>query len=200
MFPGILETTPFTNRKLVVNQPRFIKPIHPKASIAPTPEAIKNILKAGWWGQVKIHGHRAQIHLPAKDHHEIVVFNRQGQLHQKKLPEKLAFELMRVFKPKKDWNVIDGEWLKATDQLFIFDALKWEGRLLDRLSYQERFSILPRVFGISDIQVLSPLRTVEACLQVLYDVNPVIEGLVFKSPTTKGFSDTAVVRCRRQII
>lgn len=180
--------------------PRFIRPIHPKASIAPTREAIKKILALGWWGQLKVHGHRAQIHLPANDEGDIVVFNRQGQPHRKILPPDVAAEVLRIFRPTSGaWNVIDAEWLKSEDRLFVFDLLKREDKLLEDLTYAERYGQLPRLYKSPKIETLPPLRTVEACLAVLADPAPHVEGLVFKSPTTRGFPDTSVVRCRKQL-
>jgi ATP-dependent DNA ligase len=159
---------------------------------------VKGILEAGWVGQVKIHGHRAQIHIPHDPSQTIVVFNRQGHEHRKALPPVLVTELFRVFRPKAGWNILDAEWMKATDELYIFDFLKRDGVLLDRLSYLERFEMLPRVYGSAKIVTLPPLKKLHECLAVLEDPRPHVEGLVFKSPTTRGFLDSAIVRCRRK--
>ncbi len=199
MFPGVFEPTIFTQRTRHMVGPRFLKAMHPKASIAPTREAVKKILDAGWWGQLKIHGHRAQIHIPPGPSQMIVVYNRQGQKHRKELPLTLSEDLLRIFRPQSDWNVLDAEWLKSTDEIFVFDFLKQEGELLDRFSYQERFQLLPQVFGSPKIVTLKPLITLHECLKVLEDPKPNVEGLVFKSPTTRGFLDTALVRCRTKV-
>src|SRR5205085_2283164 len=137
----------FAGRAFVVSGPKFIRAMHPKSEIAPTRAAVQKILAAGWWGQTKIHGHRAQIHVPAQDGDEIVVYNRNGQRHAKQLPPDLQGELLRLFRPAKGHNVIDAEWLKADDRVFVFDFLKREGVLLDAMSYANRYALLPRVYS-----------------------------------------------------
>ncbi|MDQ3233177.1 MAG: hypothetical protein M3Q07_15270, partial [Pseudobdellovibrionaceae bacterium] len=127
--------------------PKHIRPIHPKSEISPTRDAISRILELGWWGQVKIHGHRAQIHIPSDDHDHVVIFNRQGQPHRKVLPPDALREVSRIFRPKSGWNVIDAEWLKADDRLFVFDFLKREDHILDAVTYGERYALLPRVYA-----------------------------------------------------
>src|SRR5690606_26431764 len=96
----------------------------PKTEIRPQPDAIARILKSGWVGQTKIHGHRAQIHINANESIKPVVFNRQGRVHKKALPNVLIDELRRLLPVKEGWTVVDCEWLKATDQLYLFDILK----------------------------------------------------------------------------
>src|SRR5258708_4611846 len=58
--PGIFDPTMFSPRRPVARSV-FIKAMHPKTEIQPSLAAIGKILKAGWVGQMKIHGHRAQI-------------------------------------------------------------------------------------------------------------------------------------------
>src|SRR4051812_10345732 len=94
----------------------FIRAMHPKATILPDPTAIQKILKAEWVGQLKIHGHRAQIHIPADPDSAVIVYTRQGTKHKKGLPLKMEKELRRIFKPQKGWNVLDSEWLKEEDK------------------------------------------------------------------------------------
>ncbi|WP_141733543.1 hypothetical protein [Oligoflexus tunisiensis] len=178
--------------------PKPIRPIHPKTEIAPTRDAIQRILERGWWGQVKIHGHRAQIHIPSQDRDEIVVFNRQGQPHRKVLPQDVSSEVLRIFRPQSGWNVIDAEWLKSEDRLFVFDFLKREDQVLDAATYGERYELLPRVYKSQKIMTLAPLKSLDACLAVLADPTPHVEGLIFRSPATRGFIDSGIVRCRKR--
>lgn len=177
----------------------FIRAMHPKTEISATPAAIEKILRAGWVGQMKIHGHRAQIHLPADTGEEPIAYNRQGRRHAKLLPEKIIKELRRVFHPESGWTVIDTEWLKPENKLFVFDVLKLNGESLRGLTYKERWEKLPKLYISPHVQTLPILTTLEKCLQVLASSEDYIEGLVFKAPFSKGFEDTSIVRCRKRL-
>ena len=109
---------------------RFIKAAHPKTSIKPEPDTIQRILDRAWVAQFKIHGHRAQFHIPSDPQKSIIVYNRQGQVHKKELPVEIANDLRRIFGSADDWTVLDGEWLKPLDKIYIFDILKRQGELL----------------------------------------------------------------------
>lgn len=173
--------------------------MHPKTEIRPERAAIKRVLEQGWAGQLKIHGHRAQIHIPPSAEAPILVYNRHGQLHKKALTETLAVELRRIFGPKEGWTVLDGEWLKGDDRIFVFDMLRREGQLLQSLTYEARWSLLPRVYSSDRIETLGLIRTVDKCMEALETPRESIEGLVFKALQTPGFSDTSIVRCRRTV-
>ncbi len=194
MFPELFEPTIFSRRK-VLSASRFIRAMHPKTAISPTRVAVKKVLDAGWWGQVKMDGHRAQIHISADPNEKTIVYNRQGTPHKKVLPTSAIAELRRLFALKESWTVIDAEWDKPGEKLYIFDVLKLNGRMLDTYTYAERYELLPRVYSSPMIETLSVLRTVDQCMEVLERGDERIEGLVFKSPTTEGFSDTAIIRC-----
>lgn len=176
----------------------FIRAMHPKTEISPTMEAVTKILKAGWVGQMKIHGHRAQIHMSADSSEGVVAYNRQGRPHKMLLPEKIANELRRIFSLEKGWTVIDAEWLKPEGKLFVFDILKKDDLLLRRLSYCERYKLLPRSYISPHVKTLPVLNSPEKCMDVLATPDAYIEGLVFKSLNTKGFEDTSIIRCRKR--
>lgn len=197
MLPGIFQETPFT-RVIPLKPSPFIRPIHPKTEIRPTADAIQKVLAAGWVAQLKIHGHRAQIHIPSDPKKGILAYNRQGQLHKKKIPPSIVAELQRVFAPESDWNVIDAEWIKPEDRIYVFDFLKQEGESLHRLNFQERWKRLPRAYLSPHLQTLPVLTTLDQCLKGLRTApeDPSIEGLVFKS-SSPGFEDSSIVRCRR---
>jgi ATP-dependent DNA ligase len=172
--------------------------MHPKTEISPTRSSVEKVLGMGWVGQMKIHGHRAQIHLSADSAEEPIAFNRQGKTHKKLLPEKIVKELRRVLSLESGWTVIDTEWIKDENKLFIFDILKLNGQSLNRLTYAERFKLLPRAYLSPHLQTLPLLMTVEKCMDVLGRPEDYIEGLVFKSVNTRGFKDTSIVRCRKR--
>lgn len=194
--PGIFEPTIFSGRRPLTGISRFIQPMHPKTEIQPTRASIQRVLQAGWIGQLKVHGHRAQIHIPADDTQLVQVYTRQGQLHKMRMPESMVKEVRRLFTPQSGWNVIDAEWLKGENRLFAFDFLKRNGELLDDCTYIQRYELLPRVYRSDCIETLPLIKTIDECLATLERKEPWVEGLVFKSSTTIGFSDTAVVRCR----
>ena len=199
MVPSIFEETLFSKkrRRETVAASQFIKSMHPKAEIQGNAEAITRVLSAGWVGQLKIHGHRAQIHISADADEKLIAYTRQGSPHKKLLPKEVAIELRRVFAPTTGWNVIDAEWLKDENKLFVFDFIKKDGQLLNRLNYAERFKLIPRNFISPYIQVLPLLTTLDKCLEALSSKKPEVEGLVFKSINSAGFSDTSIVRCRK---
>ncbi len=196
--PGIFEQTLFSPRRGLVSRSAYIKSMHPKTEIGATRAAVEKILAAGWAGQVKIHGHRAQVHLSADRDEEPIVFNRQGNPHKKLLPDEISIELYRILNLKKNWTVIDAEWLKPEGKLYIFDVLKKDGENLRRLTYAERFALLPKSFISPYIKALPLLTTVEKCMEVLTNRHDQDEGLVFKSLTSRGFEDTSIVRCRKR--
>jgi ATP-dependent DNA ligase len=171
--------------------------MHPKTEIRSDAAAIARILQAGWVGQQKIHGHRAQIHIPAETDRELIAYTRQGKQHTRALPAPLIKELRRLFTPSKGWNTIDAEWVKAIDYLYVFDLLKQEDEVLRGLTFPERWGRLPRAFLSPCIRVLPLLRDLPSCLKALNEEGAV-EGLVFKSSTSTGFADTSIVRCRRK--
>lgn len=176
----------------------FIKAMHPKTEVKPTPLSIQKILNSGWVGQMKVHGHRTQVHLPADPELEPVVYNRQGQPHKKILPDRIAAELRRIFELRNDWTVIDAEWLKPEGKLFIFDMLKLDGKLLRSLSYADRYALLPKSYISPHVKTLPLLTTLAKCMEVMERPEAYVEGLVFKSLDSKGFNDTSIVRCRKR--
>jgi ATP-dependent DNA ligase len=196
--PGIFEDTIFSPKRGSMPKSVFIKAMHPQAEISPTYASVDKILRLGWVGQMKIHGHRAQIHISANPSEKTVAYNRQGRPHKKLLPKEIEKELRRILNLKSGWTVIDSEWLKPENKLYIFDILKQDDRILRSLTYSERYNLLPGSFISPYIKVLPILDNVEKCMKVLNSKEDYIEGLVFKSLSTKGFEDTAIVRCRKR--
>lgn len=171
--------------------------MHPTTNILPKREAMSRILALGWVGQMKVEGHRAQIHISSKVSEPVVAYNRQGKPHKKLLPASVVKELHRVYSPKRGWNVLDTEWVKGSDKLYIFDFLKKDGELLRHCTYAERYALLPREYLSPHMVTLPLLTTLERCLDLIEREIPHCEGLVFKSLSTPGFSDTSIVRCRK---
>lgn len=189
--------TIFTKKSLVRNS-LYIRAMHPKAEIRPEASAIERILSLCWVGQLKVHGHRAQIHVPADPDKKIVAYTRQGTKHKKEISPAMEKEIYRLFRPKKDWNVLDAEWVKEKDRLFVFDILKKEGQILRKMKYLDRWAMLPRDFISAHVTVLPLLKDLDSCMKALRSNKPHIEGLVFKSCTSTGFSDTSIIRCRKR--
>lgn len=195
--PGIFDETIFSTSRPMTSS-IFVRPMHPKTEILPTPQAIRKLLDAGWCGQLKIHGHRAQIHVHEDPSTPLICFNRQGKQHKKLLPPEIAAELRRLLQPTSGWNVIDAEWLKEENKLFLFDFIKFNNKLLIAYNYLERRELLPQVYVSQHISTLGIMTTVERCLAVFNTTEEHIEGLVFRSKTKPGFSDTSIIRCRRK--
>lgn len=172
--------------------------MHPKAEISPSRAAVEKILGLGWVGQAKIHGHRAQVHVSADEKESPIVYNRLAREHKKLLPAPIVDELRRIIPLSEGWTAIDAEWIKAEDRLFLFDILKLDGELLRRRSYAERYALLPRSYLSPHIRTLPILTTVEKCMEVLQSRDEAVEGLVFKAPSSKGFGDSSIVRCRKK--
>src|SRR5947209_3023864 len=93
---GIFSETIFTRRSVMASS-AFIKAMHPKTEIRPDSAAIERILRAGWVGQLKIHGHRAQIHIPADPSQLPIAYNRQGKKHRLALSPSMVGEIFRLF-------------------------------------------------------------------------------------------------------
>lgn len=197
--PGLFESSPFA-RPLVLSGSSYIKAMHPKAEISPEPTAIRKVLKLGWVGQIKIHGHRAQFHISHDTAVPIKVFNRQGMPHQRKVSAEISAELRRVFQPSQGFTVLDAEWRKEENKIYVFDILKLNGQALRSFTYRERWELLPRVYKSSIIETLDLIRSYEKCIAVLNGAEDYIEGLVFKALDSPGFDDTSIVRCRRRAV
>lgn len=196
LLPLVRDAAFFARRDVTSPSP-FIRAPHPKTGIRPLPDTMRRILEAGWVAQLKIHGHRAQVHVPADPKKPIHVLNRQGQSHRKKMSEAMTKEVRRLFQPEEGWNVVDAEWLKDEEKLFVFDFLKKEGEILRRLTYPQRYALLPRLYLSPCVATLPLIRDLAGCLKALETEQDHIEGLVFKSLTTPGFADTSIIRCRK---
>ena len=80
----------------------------------------------------------------------------------------------------------------------FFDFLKKEDALLRTMTYPERYALLPKSFLSPHFKVLPLLTDLSSCVKALETADETIEGLVFKSSTSTGFSDTSIVRCRKR--
>jgi ATP-dependent DNA ligase len=191
---GVFTQTIFTRAVALRPASPFIRAMHPKTEVRPHPEVVQRILSSGWIGQLKVHGHRAQLHVSSEG--VVIAYTRMGKIHTKILPDPMLSEIRRLFHPKSGWNVIDSEWVKSENKLYVFDFLKKEGEVLRGLTYPERWKLLPRAYLSPNIVTLPLIKDLKGCMLVLEHPPSHIEGLVFKSSTTKGFADTAIVRCR----
>jgi ATP-dependent DNA ligase len=196
MVPSVLQSFIFSARVSLLDS-LFIRPIHPKTEIKPDPSLIKKILSEGWWAQKKIHGHRAQIHLSSNPADGVLAYNRQGRLHAIKLSKEIEDELRRLLPLKSGWSAVDAEWVKPQNKLYLFDVLKLNGQMLNTMTYEERYQMLPQVYVSQYVETLPIISQVAKCLEIMESTEPLIEGLVFKSRKSRGFSDSSIVRCRK---
>lgn len=179
-----------------MDAPGFIQSQHPKNSIASTPEQFRDLLKMGWIAQPKMNGHRMQIHIGPKG--QLVCYTRKGQLHTAPLTTELESSF-QSYVDKEGWIVFEGEWIKYLNQIFLFDILRIRDNTLMFSSYKERYKLLKNTFSISpNIKLLRNLTKEADCLKVMGSEDKHIEGLVFKAWETKGWPDTAIVRCLKE--
>lgn len=177
--------------------PMFIEPQHPKGELPATQESVEKYIRWGWWGQKKINGYRCQIHICNKG--KVSYFTRQGSLHTRKVPEILTEQLVRHLTPEKGFNVLDAEWQRQQESIYLFDVLQLEGQLLSALTYAERYQKLRKeLFFIEpNIKFLPVYKSVRQCMQVLNKDEEWVEGLVFKLPHNRGWKNDAIQRCRK---
>jgi hypothetical protein len=176
----------------------YIRAMHPKTQVRPDTDSIARMLSLGWIGQLKIHGHRAQLHIPCDPEKDVIAYTRQGKRHSKVLSPKMVKEVRRLFQPTTSWNVIDTEWVKEEEKLYVFDFLKLDGELLRHKTYPERWALLTRNFISPHIIVLPLLKDLASCMKAMESKEDYIEGLVFKSTKSCGFADSSIVRCRKR--
>jgi len=175
---------------------RFIQSQHPKHSIAPEFDQVRSILKLGWIAQPKLNGHRLQIHITPE--RELTCYTRKGTLHTKNLSTELKISFESYANPEGHL-CLEGEWLKDLNEVHLFDVLRFESNTLSLYTYQERYGILKDIFKISPhLKLVRVLRKETDCMRILSGNDEKIEGLVFKAWTTKGWPDTAIVRCLKQ--
>lgn len=184
-------------RKRAKKVPMFIQAQHPKGELPPTEDSVSKYIRWGWWGQKKINGYRCQIHISSKS--EVFYFTRQGRLHTRKVPEIVNEQLLRHLIPTKGFNTFDAEWQRQQETIYLFDVLKLENKLLQNLTYAERYKILRKdLFFIEpNVKFLPVYKSVRQCMQVLNKDDVWVEGLVFKLPDIQGWDNDAIQRCTK---
>lgn len=174
----------------------FISCQHPNHAIAPERSAIERVLNMRWIGQAKMNGHRLQIHISPKA--EITAYTRHGRIHTQKLSNELKFSFQQYADPD-GYLCLEGEWIKSENQVYLFDILRHKSDTLLFQTYAERHKLLKSIFQISPyIKFLKTYKKVDDCLRILEADEKNVEGLVFKSFDTKGWPDTAIVRCLKK--
>ncbi len=174
----------------------FIEPQHPKANLAPTREVVASMLKRGWLAQEKINGRRLQLHIQPCG--KIFCYTRQGRQHTMVLPTSLVAYFSNY--KKFGYITLDAEWYPQKQHVYIFDILKVEGNLLDNKNLLERQEILKKLYIKSKVvRLVKCYKSVKACLKILNSSDPLIEGIVFKYFSIKGWPNQAILRCLKAI-
>lgn len=168
--------------------PMFIKTYHPKQSMEPSLESILKVLRMGWITQAKMNGFRAQVHITQAG---VANYTRFGSLHTRPLPQAIVEALLALFPLG---TVVMGEWVQAEGKLYLFDFLKKDGQVLSRLTYAERYNLLPQGTA-GAVETLPIIVDADEAFAAL--MNEKTEGLVFKNPSRVGFDSNAIIRCRR---
>jgi len=174
---------------------KYLKGSHPKNSnLLVNYGTFDRIISRGWVGQRKMNGFRLECHVDVGG--EITAYTRQGTKHTRKMSEAINLSFLQL-EPEKGTSVFDCEWVKPLNQVFLFDILAHEGKVLNKLTYQERYELLETVFKITPHMRLLPLyEAASDCIAQAKNRSKYVEGLVFKALNTKGWPDTSVVRCR----
>lgn len=175
----------------------FVRGPHPTASLPPEAALIKKFLTRGWIAQKKMNGARIQIHVPANPALPLVYYTRQGTVHTKAMNLDMEALLRTLLAPAENWNIVEGEWIRATGRIFLFDTLMDSGRVLSREPYIDRYRRLPRDFISPTLKVLSIIRTTAEALKVLLGDDVLVEGLVLKAEKSPSLDDDTIVRCRK---
>lgn len=170
----------------------YCKGPHPKKTLKPESGAIEPYLDKGWVWQKKINGRRLQIVILPTG--ELEFWTRSGTPHTWKVPEEIVKAFQQLYMPTKGWNTIEGEWVKG--KVYLFDILVLEGKLLSNLCYTERHKILNKPFIFPFLSVLPYSTSLKEAIKTLKCTDPMIEGVVLKSPYP-GLGDHNIVRCRR---
>jgi hypothetical protein len=174
----------------------FIRPVQARGEISIDAAKIRVLLESGWVGQIKTRGHYAQIHIPSSSGSEVVAYTRSGERHKKLLPQSLEGELRMRFAPASGWTVIDCEWIKTQNRLYVFDCLKLAGKMLAKKTFGERHALLESASNGLSIVLLPMLASVEECLSALETHNEAYEGLLFHKADVAGFDDSHLLRAR----
>jgi ATP-dependent DNA ligase len=172
----------------------YIRAAHPTSSISPKADAITRIMASGWVAQAKVNGRRAQIHVSPDG--KLKAYTRQGTLHTMALPLDTKQALVELLRSDAGDRVADAEWHTQTGRVFLFDLLADKGEVLSGLTYSQRNALLPlRTEGPVDVLPYLTLCDAVAMASGAFDAK-FIEGIVLKSPSSRGFADTTVIRCR----
>lgn len=177
---------------------RFLGCLAPdKGNLAPSIEGFRRVMNSGWIGQDKMLGMRLQLHVDAKS--QITNFTKKGTLHTRILSDELD-EATKTLTPKQGTNVYDCEWVQPLNQIFLFDLLAFEDDILKHLTYPERYKMLTeRIEVTGPLSILGIMTSPEECLNRIMTSDHYVEGLVFKSNTTKGWSSKhSMIRCRKK--
>ena len=177
-------------------EPFFLQAQHPKSSVEPTRTSVEKMLGAGYLAQRKVNGHRAQIHISADG--RLVAFTRSGTKHTRNFTQATTEHLVTNFKPDKGWTILDAEWQKQEDKVYLFDLLQVGSELFSNKSFEERYTMLRDQFTIGPgVGFLVLLKDVASCLSMLGDPSPFTEGLVWRLVKSPGFHDSSILRCRK---
>lgn len=174
---------------------RFVPPQQAKKKIKWTAEVIRRLYALGWISHATTVGKRAQIHVPRLDC--IQCFTTTGHLHAKQPPEKVDEALHEWFGPPQGClaSILDCEWNAADSKLFIFDAIKLDGKSLRDLTFEQRHALLFRDFIHPNIKVLPIIKSPTQAIKVLQGADPTIQGLIFRSSISTGWPASGILRC-----
>lgn len=177
-------------------EPFFVQAQHPKCSVEPTRASVEKMLGAGYLAQRKVNGSRAQIHISSSG--QLVAFTRKGTKHTKGFSMATTEHLITNFRPEKGWTILDAEWQKQEDKVYLFDLIQAGEAMFSGKNFEERYTLLRDQFTLGPgVGFLVLLKDVASCMAMLTDPSPFTEGLVWRLVKDPGFHDASIIRCRK---
>jgi ATP-dependent DNA ligase len=180
-----------------MNNPIFGKYIptgHPQHTVKASIESVNLYLSRGWVCEPKIDGWFCQVHIDSAK--KVMALTKNGFRLAKGLPPPLKEALKEQLAPEKGLTVVVGEWVASLGRLYLFDMVIDGDESLSTDSYENRFARLPKG-DFPPLFVVPKITAAEEAMGILSAEDDLIEGLVFRDPNAKGFSQSSMARCRK---
>ncbi len=143
--------------------------------------AVARLLDEGYAAQQKFDGKRIILSI---DRATVTAHNRTGLVCEVSQPILEQARRLSVIAPL----ILDGEWLRETKSLHVFDLLEIDGADLRNLPFQQRQRQLAKTLAVAQLPNLAAVRTEylrEGKAALLEKINAHnLEGIVLKAVTS----------------